>query len=133
MGTLQLDKHWSRTVVVVVSLGCLELFRSKFLFTWFGVWPGLSCCFKAPQVILFAARMENHCFGQWGATESLKAERGGGMGGTEIALFSFPRIGDHRPWNQKELCLPSDCPVICPGQVRRGKDEGQLTWLSQGP
>lgn len=28
--------------------------------------------FKAPQVILIEARIENHCFGQWGAMESLK-------------------------------------------------------------
>lgn len=58
---------------VVLSRGCLEQ-PSKILvyLIWDVTWAFFfSFLFEAPQVILIAARNENHCFGRWGAVASL--------------------------------------------------------------
>lgn len=47
--------------------------------------------FKVPQVILIAARIENSCLGQWGATGSLKQGVAWGRTPQKSLSVLFPR------------------------------------------
>lgn len=101
-----------------------------------GLGCGLGCFFffKAPQVILIAVKIANHCFGQWVAIESLNRP-GSWVEGSETCSLSFPSTGAHSLWSQKEPCLPqclSCCLLPGAGQKSEGQHSAQLTCPSRG-
>lgn len=61
----------------------------------------------APQVILIAARIENHCFGHWGAMESLKQDVVWSRRPRNGLVIFFPKAAlAYRLWSHKEPLLP---------------------------